>query len=217
MNQITAPFGDMMKRWRTSRRLSQLDLALTAQVSARHLSFIETGRARPSRQMVIQLAEALDVPLARSQCAAAGGGFRAGLSRDRARCAGDGAHEIGAAIHPRPPRALWRGGAGPALEHIDVQRSDGTFRAVHQEPGLGRQPLQRHAPDVPSRRLSPLHRQLAGSGAVADPAPAARGRRLLGRYRLGRSARPRCCPIPACSRAGSTPTSSSPRCCCRCI
>jgi len=63
MNQITAPFGDMMKRWRTSRRLSQLDLALTAQVSARHLSFIETGRARPSRQMVIQLAEALDVPL----------------------------------------------------------------------------------------------------------------------------------------------------------
>ena len=63
MNQITAPFGDMMKRWRTSRRLSQLDLALNAQVSARHLSFIETGRARPSRQMVIQLAEALDVPL----------------------------------------------------------------------------------------------------------------------------------------------------------
>jgi transcriptional regulator with XRE-family HTH domain len=63
MNQITAPFGDMMKRWRTSRRLSQLDLALEAQVSARHLSFIETGRARPSRQMVIQLAEALDVPL----------------------------------------------------------------------------------------------------------------------------------------------------------
>ena len=63
MNQITAPFGDMMKRWRTSRRLSQLDLALTAQVSARHVSFIETGRARPSRQMVIKLAEALDVPL----------------------------------------------------------------------------------------------------------------------------------------------------------
>jgi len=63
MNQMTAPFGDMMKRWRTSRRLSQLDLALNAQVSARHLSFIETGRAKPSRQMVIQLAEALDVPL----------------------------------------------------------------------------------------------------------------------------------------------------------
>ncbi len=63
MNQMTAPFGEMMKRWRASRRLSQLDLALNAQVSARHLSFIETGRARPSRQMVIQLAEALDVPL----------------------------------------------------------------------------------------------------------------------------------------------------------
>src|ERR671916_2740636 len=58
-----APLGDLLRDWRTRRRLSQLDLALEAGVSARHLSFLETGRARPSRDMVLRLAEELDVPL----------------------------------------------------------------------------------------------------------------------------------------------------------
>ncbi|TRW82491.1 helix-turn-helix transcriptional regulator [Mycolicibacterium sp. 018/SC-01/001] len=51
-----------MRRWRERRRLSQLDLALEAQVSARHISFVETGRAIPSRAMVLRLADVLDVP-----------------------------------------------------------------------------------------------------------------------------------------------------------
>jgi transcriptional regulator with XRE-family HTH domain len=55
--------GPLLKTWRTKRRLSQLDLALEAGVSTRHLSFLETGRARPSEQMVLHLAEQLDVPL----------------------------------------------------------------------------------------------------------------------------------------------------------
>src|SRR3954470_10861789 len=55
--------GPLLKTWRTKRRLSQLDLALEAGVSARHLSFLETGRSRPSEQMVIHLAERLHVPL----------------------------------------------------------------------------------------------------------------------------------------------------------
>jgi transcriptional regulator with XRE-family HTH domain len=55
--------GPLIKTWRTRRRLSQLDLALEAGVSARHLSFVETGRSRPSEQMVLHLAEHLDVPL----------------------------------------------------------------------------------------------------------------------------------------------------------
>ena len=54
--------GPLIKTWRTRRRLSQLDLALEAGVSARHLSFVETGRARPSPEMVLHLAERLDVP-----------------------------------------------------------------------------------------------------------------------------------------------------------
>jgi transcriptional regulator with XRE-family HTH domain len=55
--------GTLLRDWRRRRRLSQFDLALEADVSARHLSYVETGRARPSAEMVLHLAEVLDVPL----------------------------------------------------------------------------------------------------------------------------------------------------------
>src|SRR3954463_11088334 len=55
--------GDHLREWRQRRHLSQLDLAGDAEVSARHLSFVETGRSAPSREMVLKLAERLDVPL----------------------------------------------------------------------------------------------------------------------------------------------------------
>jgi len=55
--------GEHLRQWRQRRHLSQLDLALEAEISARHLSFVETGRAAPSRDMVLRLAERLDVPL----------------------------------------------------------------------------------------------------------------------------------------------------------
>ena len=55
--------GDHLREWRQRRHLSQLDLAVDAEISARHLSFVETGRAAPSREMVLKLAERLDVPL----------------------------------------------------------------------------------------------------------------------------------------------------------
>jgi transcriptional regulator with XRE-family HTH domain len=55
--------GTLLREWRQRRNLSQLELALRSAVSARHLSFIETGRARPSREMVLHLAQRLDVPL----------------------------------------------------------------------------------------------------------------------------------------------------------
>ena len=55
--------GPLLRDWRQRRRMSQLDLALAAGVSARHVSFVETGRSRPSAEMVIQLAEHLEVPL----------------------------------------------------------------------------------------------------------------------------------------------------------
>lgn len=57
------PVGDLLRAWRQRRRLSQLDLACEAEISTRHLSFLETGRAQPSREMVMLLAERLDVPL----------------------------------------------------------------------------------------------------------------------------------------------------------
>jgi transcriptional regulator with XRE-family HTH domain len=58
-----AHVGDHLRQWRQRRHLSQLDLAGDAEISARHLSFVETGRAAPSREMVLKLAERLEVPL----------------------------------------------------------------------------------------------------------------------------------------------------------
>src|SRR5438046_3552116 len=56
-------FSSLLKHWRNVRRLTQIELAGDAEVSARHLCFLETGRAQPSREMVHLLASALDVPL----------------------------------------------------------------------------------------------------------------------------------------------------------
>src|SRR3954468_7171022 len=61
--ELESPFGRLLREWRSRRRVSQLDLALEAGVSSRHVSFIETGRAQPSREMVVMLARVLDVPL----------------------------------------------------------------------------------------------------------------------------------------------------------
>ncbi len=55
--------GTLLRRWRTARHLSQLELSQEAEISTRHVSFIETGRSRPSREMVLLLASVLDVPL----------------------------------------------------------------------------------------------------------------------------------------------------------
>ena len=57
------PVGIHLRQWRQRRRLSQLDLAVGADISARHLSFVETGRSQPSRDMVLLLAQVLEVPL----------------------------------------------------------------------------------------------------------------------------------------------------------
>lgn len=57
------PVGEMLREWRQRRRLSQLDLACEADISTKHLSFLETGRSRPSREMLLHLAERLEVPL----------------------------------------------------------------------------------------------------------------------------------------------------------
>src|SRR5512138_3548209 len=55
--------GTLLRTWRTDRRMSQLELSSRAGVSARHLSFVETGRARPTREMILRIASRLEVPL----------------------------------------------------------------------------------------------------------------------------------------------------------
>lgn len=57
------PVGELLRTWRQRRNLSQLELACRAEVSARHVSFLETGRSQPSREMLLHLAEELDIPL----------------------------------------------------------------------------------------------------------------------------------------------------------
>lgn len=58
----TPPFGQLLKQWRDRRRISQLDLAGDADISARHLSFVETGRSQPSRDTILRLCRALEIP-----------------------------------------------------------------------------------------------------------------------------------------------------------
>jgi transcriptional regulator with XRE-family HTH domain len=67
--------GELLRDWRQRRRLTQMDLALDAEISTRHLSFVETGRARPSRDMVLRLAQRLDVPLRERNALLVAAGF----------------------------------------------------------------------------------------------------------------------------------------------
>src|SRR3954462_2607150 len=60
---MASPVGTLMQHWRRERRMSQLHLAGEAGVTQRHVSFVESGRTQPSREMVLTLARALDVPL----------------------------------------------------------------------------------------------------------------------------------------------------------
>ncbi|MCO1576215.1 helix-turn-helix transcriptional regulator [Crossiella sp. SN42] len=62
-DRATRPVGELLRGWRDRRRLSQLELAVQADISTRHLSFVETGRSKPSRDMLLHLAEQLDLPL----------------------------------------------------------------------------------------------------------------------------------------------------------
>jgi transcriptional regulator with XRE-family HTH domain len=72
---MSAAAGDLLREWRLRRRLTQLDLASDAEISTRHLSFVETGRANPSREMVLRLAERLSVPLRERNAILVAAGF----------------------------------------------------------------------------------------------------------------------------------------------
>jgi transcriptional regulator with XRE-family HTH domain len=67
--------GELIRFWRTQRRLTQMELALDASLSTKHLSFVETGRSRPSRQLLIHLAQRLDLPMAERNRLLLAGGF----------------------------------------------------------------------------------------------------------------------------------------------
>jgi transcriptional regulator with XRE-family HTH domain len=94
----TGPFPALLRRWRTARGLSQLRLASAAAVSARHLSFLESGRARPSRDMVLRLSATLGVPMREQNALLTAAGF-AEVFHDRG---------LGEAMDPRIQHVLSR-------------------------------------------------------------------------------------------------------------
>src|SRR5262245_23959894 len=94
VSRPTHALGPLLREWRASRGMSQLDLALRAGFSSRHVSFIETGRTHPSRQALVDLAEALDVPLRERNRLLEAGGF-APLYRHTPMAADEMAHVRG--------------------------------------------------------------------------------------------------------------------------
>ena len=82
MMQTSQPVGALLRAWRQRRRMTQMDLALEAEISPRHLSFMETGRAQPSREMLMRLTEELEVPLRERNALLVAAGF-APLYRER--------------------------------------------------------------------------------------------------------------------------------------
>jgi transcriptional regulator with XRE-family HTH domain len=69
------PVGAMLREWRERRRLSQLDLSIQADISTRHLSFVETGRSKPTPEMILRLTEQLEVPLRERNSLLLAGGY----------------------------------------------------------------------------------------------------------------------------------------------
>jgi transcriptional regulator with XRE-family HTH domain len=73
--EAARPVGQLLREWRERRRLSQLDLSIQAEISTRHLSFVETGRSRPTPEMILRLTEQLDVPLRERNALLLAGGY----------------------------------------------------------------------------------------------------------------------------------------------
>ena len=80
--QVSSSFGGLLKSWCATRKVSQLDLSLISDVSQRQVSFLESGRARPSQQMIVQLSEALEVPLRDSNALLHAAGLRPTIARE---------------------------------------------------------------------------------------------------------------------------------------
>ena len=140
--------GDLLREWRQRRRFSQLDLALQANVSSRHLSFVETGRSRPTSEMILHLAEHLDVPLRDRNALLLAGGYapaypERGLAEPELKAVRHALRKVLAGHEPYPAVVVNRW-----WELVDANRGIALFTR-HADPGL-------LAPPVNVLRLS-LH------------------------------------------------------------
>lgn len=175
---VSPTLGERLRDWRQKRRLSQMDLALEAEISTRHLSFVETGRAAPSRDMVLRLAECLEVPLRERNALLLAAGFAPvfpersyddpGLAAART--------AVEAVLHahmPFPALAIDRrwimlahnAGIAPLLEGVSAELLEGPVNvlrvSLHPD---GIAPRIANLAEWRGHILSRLRRQLAESG-----------------------------------------------------
>ncbi|SDL81500.1 Helix-turn-helix domain-containing protein [Glycomyces sambucus] len=176
MNVQTLPaFGGLLREWRERRRLSQFDLSVQTGVSARHLSRIETGRAEPSRRMVLRLAEALDVPLRERNALLVAAGFapawaetdywdeRLAVAREAIGWILEHHDPLPAVVVDRFGNLLdFNGGAGVLMEGVDPELLSGRVNlarvALHPR---GMAPRLRNFGEVRQYFLDRLRAQLA--------------------------------------------------------
>lgn len=183
MTDATHPphtFGAALRGWRLRRRMSQLDLAVEAEISTRHLSFLETGRARPSREMVLKLAERLEAPIRERNALLSLAGFAAvhgerSLDAPDMAAARDAVQRLLKAHEPYPALAVDRGwnlvmanaAVGPFLEgaapHLLEAPINVLRLSLHPE---GLAPRIRNLPEWRTHILERLRAQFAAS---ADP------------------------------------------------
>jgi transcriptional regulator with XRE-family HTH domain len=180
----TMTFGDHLRSWRQRRHLSQLELAGDAEISTRHLSFVETGRAQPSRDMVLRLAERLQVPLRERNVLLVAAGFAPMFSQrpldDPALSAARQAVELVLAAHePFPALAVDRHwtmvmanrAVAPLLQGVDASLLAppvNVLRLSLHPKGLA--PAIANLPEWRNHLLNRLRAQIAAS---ADPVLAA--------------------------------------------
>jgi transcriptional regulator with XRE-family HTH domain len=197
------PVGQLLRDWRERRRLSQLELSIQAEISTRHLSFVETGRSRPTPEMILKLTEHLDVPLReRNQLLLAGGYAPAypehGLDAPELASVREALRLVLKGHEPHPALVINRwwelldanaavaaltAGCAPWLLEppVNVLRlslhPDGVaprIRNLAQWRGHLLEQVRRRAGQTGDARLLELHEELAGyPGGFAPPTPSA--------------------------------------------
>src|SRR5689334_22379774 len=154
------PVGSLIRDWRQRRRMTQLDLTLEADISARHLSFVETGRAQPSREMLLHLSEELDIPLRERNTLLVSAGF-APMFRERrlddaALAAARSAIDVVlAAQRPFPAFALDR--------HWNIAASNSALQQIYEgvDPELMKPPVNALRLSLHPRGVAPRIENLA--------------------------------------------------------
>ncbi len=167
MTPTARSLGDHLREWRQRRRMSQLDLALEAEISQRHLSFIESGRSTPSREMLLHLAERLGVPLRDRNPLLLAAGFAPSLPN-----AGwmipPLSPRAGPSIGAERPRALPGDRHRPPLDAGCRQRRHRTTARSRCRSILAGTAGQRAAPQPASTGAGTAHHQSLG---MARPSP----------------------------------------------